>query len=152
MHRPTEPRWCLAITLAAKDKFDATLYRYVHMPNTHGFEVRAFGCSIQVATECPEAHAILERYVLPSLPRMASAADHPDIFIRIVRVVDQFQLLVDDVVVASACEVMSLVTDLVRVLDEAVIERLTTLRAVHAGAVLWKGRALLLPGATHAGS
>jgi hypothetical protein len=121
------------------------------MPKTHGFEVRAFDCSIQVATECPEAHAILERYVLPSLPRMVSSADRPDICIRIVRVVDQFQLLVDDVVMASAGEALGLVTNLVRVLDDAVIERLTTLRAVHAGAVLWKGRALLLPGATHAG-
>lgn len=121
------------------------------MTNTHGFEVRAFGCNIQVATECPEAHAILDRYVLPSLPRMVSSADRPDISIRIVRSVDQFQLLLDDVVVASAGEAMSLVTNLVRVLDDAVIERLTTLRAVHAGAVLWNGRAILLPGATHAG-
>ena len=31
------------------------------------------------------------------------------------------------------------------------IERLTTLRALHAGAVVWNQRALLLPGATHAG-
>src|ERR1700753_3809041 len=121
VHRPTEPRWCLAITLAAKDKFDATLYRYVPMPKTHGFEVRAFDCSIQVATECPEAHAILERYVLPSLPRMVSSAERPYICIRIVRVVDQFQLLVDDTVMASAGEALGLVTNLVRVLDDAVI-------------------------------
>jgi hypothetical protein len=36
-------------------------------------------------------------------------------------------------------------------LDDAVVQRLTTLRAVHAGVVLWGGRALLLPGSTHAG-
>ncbi|MGD0445052.1 MAG: hypothetical protein ABSA39_14050 [Edaphobacter sp.] len=41
--------------------------------------------------------------------------------------------------------------DLIRVLDDAVVQRLTSLRAVHAGAVVWGERVLLLPGITHAG-
>src|SRR5271170_6466261 len=121
------------------------------MPGIHSFAVHAFGCNILVATACLEAQPILERYVLPSLPRMDSAADHPDIFVRVDQVAGEFQLSVDDEVVASARRVIKLVPDLIRVLDEAVIQRLTTLRAVHAGAVLWGVRALLLPGATHAG-
>ena len=71
--------------------------------------------------------------------------------IRLDRVADQFQLSVDGVVVASAGRAISLVPDLIRALDDAVVQRLTTLRAVHAGAVLWGERALLLPGVTHAG-
>jgi hypothetical protein len=82
---------------------------------------------------------------------MASAVGRPDLFIRIVRDEDQFQLLADDVVVASASQAISLVPDLTRSLDDAVLQRLTTLRAVHAGAVLSGGRVLLLPGGTHAG-
>jgi hypothetical protein len=94
---------------------------------------------------------MLERYTFPSLPRIANATDKPDISVRVVRVADQLQLLADDVVVASAGRAMSLVPDLIRVLDHAVLLRLTRWRAVHAGAVLWGERALLLPGGTHAG-
>jgi hypothetical protein len=115
------------------------------------FEVHAFGCSIQVATECLETYAVLDRYTFPSLPRRTDAVDKPDVFICVARSADQFQLLANDVVVASACLTISLVPDLIRVLDEAILQRLTTLRAVHAGTVLWGGRALLLPGRTHAG-
>ncbi|QNI33675.1 hypothetical protein H7849_07035 [Alloacidobacterium dinghuense] len=74
-----------------------------------------------------------------------------DVFVRIVQVADQFHLSVDNVVVASSGQAINLVPDLIRALDDAVIPRLTTLRAVHAGAVLLGERALLLPGATHAG-
>lgn len=117
----------------------------------YGFDVRAFGCNIRIATTCLEAQSILERYVFPSLSRTDSAADQPDIEVRVLQLAEQFQLSVDDVVVASADRAIGLVPDLIRVLDEAVIQRLTGLRAVHAGAVQWGARALLLPGATHAG-
>jgi len=40
---------------------------------------------------------------------------------------------------------------LIRVLDEAVIERMSSLFVVHAGAVVFDGRAMLMPGVTHAG-
>ncbi len=70
---------------------------------------------------------------------------------RVDRVADQFQLSVDDVVVASAGRPIRLVPALIRVLDDAVIKGLTTLSAVHAGTVVLGGRALLLPGVTHAG-
>jgi hypothetical protein len=93
----------------------------------------------------------LERYIFPTFPRTASGPDKPDIAIRVAQVDDHLQLLTDDVVVASAPEAISLVPDLIRVLDEAILQRLTELRAVHAGAVLWGERALLLPGGTHAG-
>jgi hypothetical protein len=121
------------------------------MASTYNFEVRVFDCSIQLATEHLEAHTILERYTFPSLPRTANAIHKPDVSICVVRIADQFQLLADDVVVASAGHAIDLVPDLIRVLDDAVIQRLETLRAVHAGAVLWGERVLLLPGSTHAG-
>lgn len=120
------------------------------MSRSHVFGVRPFGCKVQVQSACPEAYAILDRYVFPSLPRIAGV-DEPDLFIRIVRDRDQLQLLADDAVVACASQAISLVPDVIRVLDDAVIQRLTMLRAVHAGTVLWCGRALLVPGVSHAG-
>jgi hypothetical protein len=115
------------------------------------FDLRVFNCSIRVETDCIEAHAVLQRYIFPSLPRVANAVGKPDISIRVIQVADQLQLLADDVVVASAREAIQLVPDLIRTLDDAVVPRLTTARAIHAGAVLWRERALLLPGSTHAG-
>jgi hypothetical protein len=121
------------------------------MCSSYSFEVRAFDCSIRVATARLEAHTILERYTFPSLPRRASGVDKPDLFIRVVQVADHLQLWADGGMVASASRAISLVPDLVKVLDDAIVRRLTTLRAVHAGAVLLGERALLLPGITHAG-
>lgn len=121
------------------------------MPSTDGFGVCAFGCNIQVATACPEAYAVLERYTFPSLSRVEGSLDRPDLFLRVDRVEDRFRLLADDVLVASADRMIRLVPDLIRVLDDTVVQHLTTLWAVHAGTVLWGGRALLLPGITHAG-
>jgi hypothetical protein len=117
---------------------------------THSFSLRAFGCNIQVATNSSDAYTVLKRYVFPSLPR-AAKLDKVDLSIRIVRDGNQFQLLVDDVFVASASEPIHLVPDVIRALDDAVLPCLTTLRAVHAGTVVWDGRALLLPGISHAG-
>jgi hypothetical protein len=121
------------------------------MASIYRFEVRVFGCNIQVATACLEAHTILERYTFPSFPRVANAVGQPDISILVVRVANHLKLLADGVVVASAYRAISLVPDLIRVVDEVVVQRLTTLRAVHAGAILWGERVLLLPGSTHAG-
>jgi hypothetical protein len=121
------------------------------MPITFGFEVRAFGCNVQVAADCLETYTSLERYVFPSLPRLVSTTDKPDIFIRIDRVADQSQLSIDGVAVASTSRTINLVPDLIRALDDAVVQRLTAMYAVHAGAVVLNGWALLLPGGTHAG-
>lgn len=121
------------------------------VPGEYSFGVRVFECNILFETTCLETHSILERYVFPSLPRAGAADGEPDVSIRVTPVAEGFQLSVADAIVATAGQAVSLVPDLIRVLDDAVIQRLKTLRAVHAGAVLWSGRTLLLPGATHAG-
>ena len=136
------------------------------MSTSDSFEVHAYGCNIQLAATCPEAHSILERYAFPLFPENpahshanlrtnpgTSKPDQPDLFLRIVQVADQYQLLSDGAIVASALRPIALVPDLIRVLDDAILHHLatTTLRAVHAGAVLWQERILLLPGSSHAG-
>ena len=121
------------------------------MPTTNFFGVRAYGCNIRVQTECHEARSVLERYILPTLPRMECAEERSDVFVRVAQVADQLVLTVDDQEVAAADRALALVLPLIRVLDDAVIQHLTSVRAVHAGTVLLAGRALLLPGSTHAG-
>jgi hypothetical protein len=121
------------------------------MSSTHGFGIRAFGCNIRVETNCHETCSILERYVLPSLTRIESGAEKADILIQVVRDVDEMQLFAGGVPVSTADRTIDLVPALVKLLDDTVIKGLTTLRAVHAGAVLWGDRVILLPGVTHAG-
>jgi hypothetical protein len=121
------------------------------MSGSRAFVVHAFGCNVQVTTGCADTYDLLKRYVFPTLPRLADATVQPDIFIRIDRVADQFQLFVDNAAVASAPQAIGLVPHIIRAVDDAVIQRLTTMRAVHAGVVLLGERALLLPGMSHAG-
>jgi len=133
------------------------------MSPSYSFEVQAYGCNVQLAAACPEAQSILRRYAFPLFPgkqppppanlRTHLCSPRPDLFVRIVQVADQYQLLADGAIVASALRPIALVPDLIRVLDDAMLQHLTktTLRAVHAGVVLWHERILLLPGSSHAG-
>ncbi|HXC94116.1 MAG TPA: hypothetical protein VNU92_00370 [Edaphobacter sp.] len=118
---------------------------------TNGFRVCVFECNVQVAADSPDTYAILERYVFPSLPRLNGTTVKPDISIHLTQGSNQFELLADDAVVASASTAIDLVPELIRILDDAVVGSLKTFRAIHAGAVLLGERALLLPGKTHAG-
>jgi hypothetical protein len=118
---------------------------------TLGFEVRAFDCTVRVATESAHAYSVLDRYIFPSFPRADLNSAHPEIFIRIAQSAGEFHLLVDDAPVVSASQAIELVPHLIHAVDETVVQHLSTLRAVHAGTVLWNGRALLIPGKTHSG-
>jgi hypothetical protein len=112
-----------------------------------------------MAANCVEGRAILERYVLPSVPRTAALGAQTNLSIGLDRVGEEFQLSASDsielgsarTVAASAFQVVDLVPHLIHLIDEGVVQRLTNLRAVHAGTLLLGGRALLLPGATHTG-
>lgn len=94
---------------------------------------------------------MLEHYVFPWLTRAEDLHDTSEISIRVDRVGDGVRLLVDGVAVASTARPPDIIPHLIHVLDEAVLKHLTDQRAVHAGVVLWRGRALLLPGMSHAG-
>jgi hypothetical protein len=82
---------------------------------------------------------------------MEAKAGRPDLDLSIDQAAGEFRLVVGDAVVASASEPLGLVRALIQVLDETIVQRLKTLRAVHAGVVAWKEHALLFPGTSHAG-
>ena len=121
------------------------------MPCNQGFAVRAFGCTLALSASCPEGHRALERWIFPSLPRNGSPSDMPDVSIHIEKAAEEFAVYVDGSRAALVVGGDRLGLNLIRAVDEALISRITTLRVVHAGAVTWRGRALLLPGRTHSG-
>jgi hypothetical protein len=122
------------------------------MATSPGIAINAFGCHVRASADCEGAFSVLDRYIWPSLPRANCVEVSPaDIDIRIERSEQQFQLLVDGAAVAFSDDAIGLVPSIVHVIDEAMLQRLTTFCAVHAGVVLWGERALLLPGGTHAG-
>lgn len=120
------------------------------MSDRHVFEVQAFGCSIRAAAAERACRDVLDKSIFPSFARSAARGE-PDVLLRVEQSEERATLLVDDKVAATAADASALAAEVVRAVDEAVIGRLTGLRAVHAGAVAWAGRALLLPGGTHAG-
>jgi hypothetical protein len=119
--------------------------------NSGSFDVEAFGAHFRLTAGCADACATLDQYALPWLPRMEPKAGKPDVAIRIDQAAGEFRLVVNDALVAAAAEPPGLVCTLIQVLDEAVVRRLTTLRAIHAGTVMYSGRVLLFPGVSHAG-
>jgi hypothetical protein len=82
---------------------------------------------------------------------MEAKAGRPDLDLYIDQAAGEFRLTVGDDVVAATSEPQGLVRALIQVLDEAVVQRVSSLRAVHAGVAAWRGRAILFPGASHAG-
>lgn len=113
-------------------------------------DIRAFDCDIAVVTDCEETLMKLQRFLLPSLPRIGSEIAGAEVVFRVLRDGSGFQLSCDGMN-EIACDFRALVTKAVSLLDAAIVRRLRNLTAVHAGAVELAGRALLLPGGTHVG-
>ncbi len=92
-----------------------------------------------------------DRHVLPTLPRMHAFAGAPHCVARIEEVERGYELIADGISCAFSPTAPSMMPFLIRVLDDAVIRNLRGFYAVHAGTVVWNGRAILLPGMSHAG-
>ncbi len=116
----------------------------------HRIGIAAFNSRIAVVSTCERTLTALERFLLPSLPRIALDTPGTAIELRILRKGDGFQLICGGRI-ELAHDFPELVSAAVRLLDEEIVRRLTSLTAVHAGAVELRGKALLLPGKSHAG-
>lgn len=116
-----------------------------------GFETEAFGVRIRALADTAEAEHALSRCVFPSLKRFDDLCPCPDVVLRVEQVDNLFRLLVDDSFKAATTSYASLEPQIVRALDDVILERLHHWRAIHAGVVAWEGGAILLPGGTHAG-
>ena len=115
------------------------------------FGIHAFDSSILVECADSEIRDALDRYLFPPLPRSETAPSSPDIHILVDRVGDRFRVEIDQELAASDVTLHDAALAAVKALDGAVVPRMKMFRAVHAGALLIDGRALLLPGTSHAG-
>lgn len=115
------------------------------------FGIDAFDSLIHIECADAEICGVLERYIFPPLPRNRSISSSPDIYLRVDRDAEGFRVLLNHKLAASVITLNDVALAAVKVLDDAVVHRMKTFRAVHAGAVLIEGRALLVPGSTHAG-
>jgi hypothetical protein len=115
------------------------------------FGIHAFDSSIRVECATSEIRDTLDRYLFPPLLHSESAPSSPDIHLAVDQGAEGFRVLLNNRIVATAATLHDAAVAGVKALDDAVVHRMKTFRAVHAGAVLIEGRALLLPGSTHAG-
>jgi hypothetical protein len=127
------------------------------MTTDQSFSVCAFGTTIRVESSSAEGLSILQRSVFPTLPRVGgeSGASAPSLSISIVESDGISRLLAGGEEVASTTDAAALVPMLIHLIDEAVVQGLSSrdagFLAVHAGVVQIAGRVVLLPGATHSG-
>lgn len=152
--RPIEALFFSALRLSSglmRDAPERPVICCCLMPDPHCFVLCAAGCTIRFQANSQDAFDLLDRYVFPSVPRRQSTNGPHDLSICLMDEIGASRLFVDDVEVASAAHSRELLRKLIDCLDTALVPRLKGLHAVHAGAVLVNGKALLFAGASHSG-
>jgi hypothetical protein len=117
------------------------------------FFVEAPGFSISVAADCPRTLQRIERYLLPWLPRKQSSHDAPeiDIVLRRTSQPDYFEIGVNGEVVGANETMPYLFTLIQQVADDAMVRHLRCEIAIHAGTVVYQGKAIVMPGPSGSG-
>ncbi|MDQ6698729.1 MAG: hypothetical protein M3Z36_00930 [Acidobacteriota bacterium] len=118
---------------------------------TYGFTVMAFGWSAAIFGDCEQTSEILNRYILPWLPRSRPDEGHADAVFRVIQHAGVFELHAVDGMLGRSDTAEGIVPILQSCIDSAVVQRLTDTVAVHAGAVSYGGAAILFPGPSHSG-
>jgi hypothetical protein len=116
-----------------------------------GFGIQAFGLGIRVECESAETRQMLNKYLLPPMGRYDMPADSALINLQVLEEQGGLSISINAQQVATAINARDAVLASVKALDDAVVKNLKLYRAIHAGAVTLNGRALLIPGSTHAG-
>lgn len=115
-----------------------------------GFALDAFDSTIQIECANAEICEMLQRYIFPPI-RRSNFEPRPDIRLRVEQNADGFRVLLNNEVKAGTVLLSDAALAAVKALDDSVVHRMKSFRAVHAGAVLIEGRALIIPGSSHAG-
>ena len=118
-----------------------------------GFGVSLFGVHLTVVGDSAAVVEVLDRYVMPWLPREAVGWATADRLVEVRRAGDDagLEILVDGAVAGTAPSPLTAIPQVQRALDEAVVRCQADVAIVHGGVVAHDGRAILLPGPTHAG-
>lgn len=115
--------------------------------------IRAHGFSLSVSSDCPETLSVVERYLLPWLPRTSGRPKATGLSISLTRnaAPGHFKVRLNDRVIAESEALPYLLNLIQQAADERMIATLDRRAAVHAGVVAYRGRAIILPGASGSG-
>ena len=118
-----------------------------------GFRVSLFGVHLDVVGDSADTVEALDRYVMPWLSREPVGAVAADGLVEVRRAGDGDGLvvLVDGAVAGAAPSPLTAIPCVQRALDEMWVRCQADVAVVHGGVVAHDGRAILLPGPTHAG-
>jgi len=118
-----------------------------------GFRVSLLGLRLAVVTDSPPIADVLERYILPWLPRAPIGDETVDRLVEVRQAADGagLEIRVDGVLVGTASDPMAAIPRVHRVVDEMVVRSQTVFAVVHAGVVAHGGRAIILPGPSRSG-
>jgi hypothetical protein len=118
-----------------------------------GFRVSLFGVHLAVISDSVAMAEALDHYVLPWLPRAAIGGVTADRLVEVRRsgADTGFEILIDGAVAGAAPSPRAAIPQVQRALDDAMVRGQAAVAVVHGGVVAHDGRAILLPGPTHAG-
>lgn len=119
--------------------------------NEQGFSILGSGWTVTILTESEEDRVMLDRFLLPWLPRAVPDECSGGEVFRVMWVGDACELHGADGILAGSPTIEGIVPPLQGFIDTVVVGRLTGMAAVHAGAVAYDGAAILFPGASHSG-
>jgi len=116
-----------------------------------GFGVSLFGVRAAVVTDSAAAAEVLDRYVLPWLPREPPREATADRLVEVRARGAGFEVVVDGAVKEEAATELAAIPHVQRALDDIVVRLQREFAVLHCGAVAHHGRAVLLPGPTRSG-
>lgn len=124
---------------------------------TREFGIATPDLSLSVASDCSKTLAVVQRYLLPWLPRVPAPLRDVDLRFILTRnstpgcFPERFEVRLNDRVIAEREALPYLFTVLQQAVDERMIRSLRRETAVHAGVVAYQGKAIILAGPSGAG-
>jgi hypothetical protein len=113
--------------------------------------------SLSVASDCPDTLSLVQRYLLPWLPRVSEPRQDVGLRFSLTRnsmpgcFPEKFEVQLNDRVIAESEALPYLFTLLQQAVDERMIRNLQRETAVHAGVVAYRSKAILLAGPSGSG-
>jgi hypothetical protein len=117
----------------------------------HGFGFALCDWRVDIFADDAAVLDLLDRYVLPWLPRTVPGSQASASVFEILRACTGFDLLAEGRRVASSPTAEGIIPLLQNWLDDTLVSRLSETVPLHAGAVARDGAAIVLPGLSHAG-
>lgn len=110
----------------------------------HGYGISAFGWRVAILADCESTRAVLDRYLFPWLPRGPVEVGEANAVFHVLPAEKGFQMRSGEQAVAHSATLETLIPLLQGLLDDGMVQQLSSVVAVHAGAVVIDGSAELV--------